>query len=172
MQKEKLWIIKITLLAFIISLTFSFISETIMPKVNIIISTLILIIFILIGIVFDIIGVAITSCDIKPFHSMNSKKIKGANTAIKLIKNAPKVASCCNDMIGDICGIVSGSAGVIIATSLSQTLKINYFLVTLITTAIIASLTIGGKALGKKTAVKNSTKIITKFSKIISYFDK
>lgn len=171
-NKENLWTIKIIILAFIISFVFSFTSETIMPNVNLFISILVLIIFIFIGIIFDMIGVAITSCDIKPFHSMSSKKIKGATTAIKLIKNAPKVATLCNDMIGDICGIISGSAGVIISSSISNTLNLNPFLITLTVTALIASLTIGGKAFGKAFAVKNSTKIIENFSKLISHFCK
>lgn len=171
-NEEKKWIIKITLLAFIISFIFSFISEKTMPEVNIITSIFILITFILIGIVFDMIGVAITSCDIKPFHSMNAKKIGYAKTAIKLIKNAPRVASLCNDMIGDICGIISGSAGVIIATSISKTLSLNQFIITLIITALTASLTIGGKAIGKEKAIKNNTKIIKMFSKTISWFYK
>lgn len=144
----------------------------IMPKVNIFGSVFLLLTFILIGIVFDMIGVSITSSDIKPFHSMNSKKLKGAKTAIKIIKNAPAFASICNDVIGDICGIISGSAGVIIANTISNTFHLNLVFVTLIITALIASLTIGGKAFAKTIAVKNSTKIILVFSKIISIFYK
>ena len=37
-------------------------------------------------------------------------------------------------------------------------------------TAIIAALTIGGKAIGKATAINKSTVILFKFSKFISYF--
>jgi len=171
-NEEKKWIIKIIGLTFIITLIFSFISETTMPKVNIFISIFILIVFILIGIIFDMIGVAVTTCDIKPFHSMNAKKIRYAKTAIKLIKNAPKVASICNDMIGDICGIISGSAGIIISSSAANKLNINPFITTLIITSLTASLTIGGKAIGKEKAIKNSTKIIKFFTTTISNFYK
>lgn len=170
-MKDK-WTLKIILLAFIISMVFSSLSETIMPKVNLITSMIILIIFIIVGIIFDMIGVAITTCDIKPFHSMNSKKIKYAKTGIKLINNQAKVSSFCNDVIGDICGIISGSAGVIIATTLSSKLNIDLLIVSLITTSIIASLTIGGKAIGKTIALKNNTAIIKAFSRTISIFVK
>ena len=61
-------------MAFIISLIFSFISETTIPNVNIILGIVLLITFILIGIIFDIIGIAVASADVKPFHSMNAKK--------------------------------------------------------------------------------------------------
>ena len=171
-MKKDNWTIKIILLAFLISFIFSLGSETIMPKVNLILSILILIVFIIIGIIFDMIGVAITTCDIKPFHSMNSKKIKYASTGIKLINNAPKVSSFCNDVIGDICGIISGSTGVIIATAISVKLNTNILLTNLITTSLIAALTIGGKSIGKTIAIKNSTSIIKTFSKVAAIFIK
>lgn len=166
------WILKITLCAFIISFVFSFLSETIMPSTNIIFSIIMLFSFIVIGIVFDMIGVAITSANIKPFHSMNAKKIKGAQTAIRIINNAPKFSSVCNDVIGDICGIISGSAGVIIANSLSRKFNIDLLLISLFVTAFIAALTIGGKAFFKSIAVRKSTKIICLFSRVMSFFYK
>lgn len=171
-MKKDNWTIKIIIMAFAISIVFSLASEIVMPKVNTITSIIILTLFIVIGIIFDMIGVAVTTCDIKPFHSMNSKKINYAKIAIKLINNNAKVSSFCNDVIGDICGIISGSAGVIISSNISKTLNTNTFITTLITTSLIASITIGGKSLGKQTAIKNNTKIIKTFSKIIHYFYK
>lgn len=171
-MKKDNWTIKIIIMAFMISFVFSSLSETIMPKVNLIASIIILIIFILIGIIFDMIGVAITACDIKPFHSMSAKRIKSANTGIKLINNSAKVSSFCNDVIGDICGIISGSAGVIIASTLSSKYNLNLLITSLITTSFIAAFTIGGKALGKQTAIKNSTKIVKAFAQTIHIFYK
>ena len=171
-MKEKMWTIKIIIMAFIISFIFSLSSEIIMPKTNIIISIIILVLFIIIGIIFDMIGVAVTTCDIKPFHSMNSKKISYAKTAIKLLSKREQVSSFCNDVIGDICGIISGSAGVIISTSISTTNNINPLLINLITTSLIAALTIGGKSLGKTLALKNNIAIIKIFSKIVHIFNK
>lgn len=76
-EKEKnSWPLIVTILAFGISLLFSFISESIMPKVGIIIGIIILIAFILIGIIFDMIGVAVTSSDEEPLHAMSSKRLK------------------------------------------------------------------------------------------------
>ena len=108
----------------------------------------------------------------KTFSFNELKKINYAKIAIKLINNNAKVSSFCNDVIGDICGIISGSAGVIISSNISKTLNTNTFITTLITTSLIASITIGGKSLGKQTAIKNNTKIIKTFSKIIHYFYK
>ena len=160
------WIFKIMALAFVISITFSFISETILPNVNVVIGILLVIIFILLGVIFDMIGVSVTSADEKPFHSMNSRKVKGAGVAVKFKKSADKVSSFCNDVIGDICGIVSGSAGTIIAIALANSLHVDKFVITLVVTALIASLTIGGKALGKSYAINKSNLILYKFAKL------
>ena len=166
------WVIQTTLMAFIISLIFSFISEITIPNVNIYIGIVLVIPFILIGIIFDIIGIAVASADVKPFHSMNAKKVKGSDIAVELIKNAAKVSSFCNDVVGDICGIISGSASAIISVIISTTTHINIFVVTLVTTSLIAALTIGGKALGKTFAINKSNIIIYESSKFISYFYK
>ncbi len=158
------WILLITSLTFVISMIFSYLSETILKKSNFAIELLVLLTVILIGIIFDMIGVAVTTCAEHPFHAMASRKIKGAKTAIKLIKNKDKVSSFCNDVIGDICGIVSGTAGVIIATSIAK----DSIICSLLVTATISSLTIGGKALGKKVAVNKSENITRIVSKILS----
>ncbi len=118
------------------------------------------------------IGVAVTSSNEEPLHAMSSKKIKGAKKAVSFKKNADKVSSFCNDVIGDICGIISGSAGVAVATSLANTYNLNIFYTTLIVTAIIAALTIGGKAFCKKIAISNNHKIVYLTAKVLSKFEK
>ena len=162
------WILKITILAFIISVIFSLLSELLMPNVNVIIGIFIMIFFIILGIAFDMIGVAVTAADITPMHSMSAKKIRGAKQAVNFRQNADKVSSFCNDVIGDICGIISGSAGVYIASELSNIWNANVIILSLIITGTISALTIGGKALCKSYAVNNSTIILFEFSKFIS----
>lgn len=166
------WIIKILLIAFILSFCFSAISELTIPNVNIIIGIILVFVFIIIGVIFDMIGVAVTTADEKIFHSMNSRKVKGAKLAVKFKKNADKVSSFCNDVIGDVCGIISGSAGAIIAATISVKFSLNAFLVSLVVTSIIAALTIGGKALGKSFAINKSNIILYRFAKTIALFKK
>ena len=164
------WIIRITLIAFTISIVFSLISQTVIPNVNIFIGLLILILFIGLGILFDIIGVAVQVADEKPFHSMNSRKIKGAKMAVLFKKNAEKVSSFCNDVVGDICGIISGTTGAILSLSLASSLHIDKFLSALFVTGLISAITIGGKAIGKSFAVNKSNYILYEFAKIVSDF--
>ncbi len=166
------WILLVIVISVIISILFSLISESIMPDVNIIVGIIVMLTFIFIGIIFDILGVSVTVADIRPYHSMAAKKIKGAKTAVFLSKNASKVSSIFCDIVGDICGIVSGSAGVYIALKLSNILNINVLLSSLIITGLISGLTIGGKAIGKDYAINNGTTILYRFSKILSFFRK
>jgi len=101
---------------------------------------------------------------------MASKNIRGAKLAVKLIKNAEKVSSFCNDVIGDICGIISGATSSSIAVIISSKFNINLLIVSLIITALVASLTIGGKAIGKSFAINKSDVIIFRFSSVLSLF--
>lgn len=54
----------------------------------------------------------------KPFHSMAAHREKGAKEALMLLRSASRVSSVCNDVVGDICGIVSGSTAAVIVTRL------------------------------------------------------
>ena len=166
------WIIQISIMAFIISFCFSFASESILANVNVMIGILVLLLFILIGIIFDMIGVAITSADIGPFNSMSAQKVRGSEIAVMFVKNADKLSTFCNDVIGDICGIISGSAGAIVAALIATNFKLPIFYVTLTVAALTASFTIGGKAIGKGIAIKNNVKIVSAFSKFVSIFYK
>jgi CBS domain containing-hemolysin-like protein len=130
------------------------------------------IIFIFLGVVFDMIGLAVATSDEAQFHSMVAKRVKGAKMALKLKKNADKVSSFCNDVVGDICGIVSGSTGAVIAIKIVEIYNFNNLIVVLIVMGIISSLTIGGKALEKGIAMKKSNKILFNFAKILSIFSK
>lgn len=162
------WIFIITIVSFFVSFGFSLLSEIIIPNVNIFIGVIVLLLVVLIGVLFDIVGISVTVADPSTFHSMATKKVRGAKLAVKLIANAEKVSSFCNDVIGDICGIISGSTGATIAILISNKLGISVVLITLITMALVAALTIGGKALGKSFAMNRSNVILYRFCRIIS----
>lgn len=169
---DKRWVLTIFLIAFAISFSLSFVSEITVPNFNLGIGIVVTMLFIILGILFDIIGVSVTTADPKVFHSMNSRKVRGANIAVIFKKNSDKVSSFCCDVVGDICGVISGSTAVTIATLISKATSINIFLMTLLTTAVVASLTIGGKAIGKSFAVNKCDIILYEFSKFVSYFYK
>ncbi len=164
------WIMTILLLSFVISITFSFASEMTLPKVNIFWAIVIALIFILVGVMFDMIGVAVTASDESVFHSMSANKVRGAKIAVKLKKNADKVSSFCQDVIGDVCGVVSGSTGAVISLKIMDKLDSDNLIITLVVMGIISALTIGGKAFEKAFAINKSNEILYKFSVFLSYF--
>ena len=172
-KKEKVdikWIITIIIITFIISFGLSFIANSTIPNLSLIFGIIITLVFIFIGILFDIVGVAVTSADEKVFHSMASRKVKGSKIAVRLKKSADKTSSFCCDVIGDICGVISGAAGTTICAILVTKYHTDLLLTGLIITAIISSLTIDGKAIGKSFAINKSDIILYEFSKIISNF--
>ena len=169
MNKKIKWLLTVGIVSFILSIVMSITSEGIIPRVNMIVGILIILLFIFISVLFDMIGVAITAQDETPFHSMASKKIKGSAHSVKLLKNSDKLASICNDVIGDVCGVVSG---VLVANTISDYFVINKSIVVLIVTGLIASITITGKAYGKTVAINNSKSITEKVGKVLHKFQK
>ena len=151
------WFIQVCITTFILSICFSYISTYGVSNLNLISSIIILIAVIGIGILFDIIGVAVTVAKEEEFHAKATKKVDGAKTSLKLIKNASKVANICADVIGDVCGVLSGAVSAMIAAKLAENTGAN---LQFIISAIVASLSVGGKALGKEVANKNSTQIV------------
>ena len=151
------WFIQVFITTFILSICFSYISTYGVSNLNLISSIIILIAVIAVGIFFDIIGVAVTVAKEEEFHAKATKKVAGAKTSLNLIKNASKVANICADVIGDVCGVLSGAISAMIAAKLAENTGAN---LQFIISAIVASLTVGGKALGKEVASKNSTPIV------------
>ncbi|MFA9397678.1 MAG: hypothetical protein ACERKV_05350 [Clostridiaceae bacterium] len=169
-KRKSRWIAKIIFWTILLSGSFTIFSDMLLRKVNILVAFVILTMVIFIGIMFDLVGVAVTSATITPFNAMASKKIKGAKTAINLIKNAAKVSSFCNDVIGDISGILSGTIGVIIAQKIiSQLGTDTATIVKIIIAVLIGTVTIAGKAIGKSIAIENSNEITYKFARIIFF---
>lgn len=172
-KKEKVdvkWILTIVGITFVISFCLSFIANSAIPNLSLVFGILITLIFIAVGILFDIVGVSVTSADEAVFHSMSSRKVKGASIAVKFKKNADKVSSFCCDVIGDICGVISGAAGTAIAAILISKFHTDILFTGLLITAIISSLTIGGKAIGKSFAINKSDIILYAFAKFVSNF--
>ncbi|MBQ9758137.1 MAG: hypothetical protein IJW15_07000 [Clostridia bacterium] len=168
-KSDKSWVIKTIVITFVLSGFFNILSSGVMQMVNIWLAVFILLVIVFIGILFDIIGMAVTTADEAPFHSMAAKRVKYADRAIALIKSKDKVSNFCNDVIGDICGIISGSAAAaVVAYIINISQNLSSVLLSLVITASVASLTVGGKAVGKTIAIKYSSFIVYNSARIIS----
>ena len=113
---------------------------------------------------------AVATADEKPFHSMAARKVTGASDAIKLLRNAERVSSICNDVVGDICGIVSGATGAVIVTQIQNGLNVQSVLISVGVTAIVSGMTIGGKAMGKPFAIRKSTRVVYLAGRVLYLF--
>ena len=166
------WVITIFFVTILISGVISFVSDEIMDGSSMIVAFLILLAIVLLGIIFDIIGVAVTSADEKPFHSMAARKVPGGIEAIRLLRNAERVSSICNDVVGDICGVVSGSASATIAAQVFASMEgmpSMEDVVPLVMSALVAGLTVGGKAIGKTFAINSCTTIVSAVGRILHF---
>lgn len=170
-HKPYTWPIAAFFLTFGLALLFSLLSETTLLGVSMPVAIVVLFCIIFIGILADIIGVSVTVQDVTAFTAMASRKIRGARQAIRLVQNAERVSNVCNDVVGDICGIVSGAMGaaiigrLVIGASDAETLFYNVFL-----SALIAAVTVGGKAVGKQIAMQYSKTIVFTAAKIMTLF--
>ena len=172
MKNKKSWIIIVFILTFLLSLLFSLITNIVSYQFGIIATSVAIVLVISVGILFDLIGAGCLSANEATFHAMSSQKVKGAKTAIYLIKNSDKVSSICNDIVGDICGIVSGGLGAVLAINIATFTNNNAAYITMIVAAIISSLTVGGKAIFKNIAINHADKIIFNVAKVVSIFKK
>ncbi len=179
-QKKKripewlVWGLTVLFLSFVLTCVFSFLTEiSINEDSPAYICVIVLLILLILNIGCDVLANAIISCKVDAFHAMASNKIKGAKRAVTFCCNATKLSSIFADVIGDICGIVSGAAGavlgIIIAGDGGATIK----LVSAIgVSAVIGALTVGGKAIFKHFAIKYNKQIVFGFARFTTFFKK
>ncbi|OZM57620.1 hypothetical protein CIB95_04410 [Lottiidibacillus patelloidae] len=172
LRKSINWSLGIAVITLVLAAIFSIISTAILSGVTWAAGMAIVLLIVLMGIFFDIIGVAATAANEVPFHAMASERVKGAKQSILVTRNADKVASFCNDVIGDISGIVSGTAAAAVVVELARQLGqsdngVFQFVIAVTFTSIVAALTVGGKAFGKSLAIQYSTEIIFQVGRFI-----
>jgi CBS domain containing-hemolysin-like protein len=172
-QKPKLiktkWVLTITVVSFFVSMIMSYASSEALNNAGTLLSFVVLFVFIGLGIVFDMIGVASTSATEKEFHSMAAHKVRGAREAVWMTRNAEKVSSICNDVVGDICGIISGATGALIVARITAGLSgARAVLLSLLVTGMVSAATIGGKAAGKGIAIAFSSKVLAMCGRVLS----
>ena len=164
---DRHWVVRVFLISVSLSAVLSFLSSTALTGAGYAVAFLVLALFIGLGILFDMVGVAVTAADPRPFHSMAAHKEKGGREAIRLLTSANRVSSFCNDVVGDICGIVSGSTAAVIVVELQRDLSTTSILISIAVTALISGITIGGKALGKTVAINECTGVVYRVARLM-----
>ena len=145
------WVPLITVWTFILAIVLGFIARIILSAIySLAVSFLILAMVILLGIVFDMIGTAAAAADPAPLNAKAARKVDGARRGVYLVQHADQVANFCNDVVGDISGIVSGTLAAIIVMRLvplgrkqAEPTRHNFH-------RLVAAITVGGKAWGRR----------------------
>lgn len=171
-HKLKVWYVQIFFISLLLSILFAIVSELMLMHAKLVLAIVLLLFLILISVLFDIIGVAVAACSVKPLIELKTKGEKGASKALWLVKNADKVSCICTDVVGDICSILCGAAGVAISVIIvSKVDVINHdAFMSILISSIIASLIILGKATGKSYAVNYASKVMLKVGKFLNLF--
>ncbi len=166
------WGLTILILSFILSVLFSLLTEISVNGSPIYVCIIVLVVLLILNVGCDIIANAVVSCDVDGFNAMASRKIRGARRAVSFCKNAEKIGSIFSDVIGDICGIVSGSAGAVLAGFFIVNDSVEGMVISIMISAVISALTVGGKAFAKPIALKYNSQIAFGFAKFTTFFVK
>ncbi|SHE11140.1 Uncharacterised protein [Chlamydia abortus] len=170
------WSIFISVVTFLLASLFTVTSTSVLEGVSWGVGMIIVLVLVLIGVFFDILGLAAAAASEAPFHGMASERVRGSKHSIYIVRNADRFSNFCNDVVGDISGVISGAASAVVVIKLmgnigssSQALSIA---VSVVFTALVSALTVGGKAMGKSFAIHYSTDIVLMIGKLFYYLER
>lgn len=169
------WVVIISLWTFILAIFLGFIAHYLLNEIqSIAVSFLILLVVVLIGIFFDLIGTAAAAADVAPLNAKAARKVVGAKRSVYLVQHAERVANFCNDVAGDISGIISGTLAAIIVFKIVINIPYDQaeFYLGILLTALVAALTVGGKAWGKSIAINHATEVMLFAGLLINRLEK
>ncbi|GGE10419.1 hypothetical protein GCM10011571_09660 [Marinithermofilum abyssi] len=162
------WAVTISLITAVLSMMLTVTSTSFLRGVPWSGGMVVVLLIILLGVFFDMLGIAATAAREEPFHAMAAKKVAGARHAIAIIRRADQFANFCNDVVGDISGIVSGAAGFAVATALMVSMQRtqDQWLFEMVIMGLISALTVGGKALGKAASIRYANSIVFQMGRL------
>lgn len=171
--KRKSWkhFLFIFLLSFGLAVIAGLGTEMLMERTNILSAWILLLIIIIINIGFDVIGIAATAATEKPHHAKAANRVSGARQTVYLVRNADTVANFANDIVGDVTGALSGGMAASIVLEISKTypeLGSHEIWINTLMIALVASLTVTGKALGKSFGIHEADEIMGRVGSVIA----
>ena len=154
---------------FVAACLVTLLAQEAMRGLSILGALMILMFITLAGIISDVVGVAVTVADEVPFHARASKRLRGARQSLWLVRNADRVAALANDVIGDLAGTISGAAVAVLTIRLALGMPEGYDrLVHIGGVALLAGLTVGGKAVGKGYALAHANEIVSGVGRLLA----
>lgn len=168
LTKGTKWALSITIITFGLAIFCSLISQIAVNVSTFYLPLLLLIFMIFISIIFDGIAVSVTSVDKDRLYYFKKDNEKVYNITIALVNNAEKVNNICADVVGDMCGILSGACGATLIVANNELM--NNPLYPVLVSSLIVAITVGGKAYLKNIAVNNAEEYLVSVVKLISIF--
>ena len=170
------WSIFISIATFLLACFFSVTSTVLLEGVAWGAGMLVVLLLVLIGIFFDMMGIASTAAKETPYHAIASERVPGAKIAIQIVRNADRFSSFCNDVIGDIVSVISGTAAAIVVMKLAMSAgaqdSIMHTVISVLFSATVSAMMVGGKAIGKSYAIHYANSIVLWVGKFFYLLDK
>ena len=169
-QSTWVWAIEAFFITLVLSMAMSWGSTVALEGSHYMVAIIVLLLLIGVNVVFDMIGTAITSADEAPFVAMAAKRVPGALHSLYILHHTEQFANFCNDIVGDVCGIVSGAAGAVLALMATmQTGILGALAWSILVSGAISGLTVSLKAVGKAIGIAHSKGIVAFSGKVISF---
>jgi hypothetical protein len=162
-RRRTRWIVAITAWTFILAVIIGIITNYSVNRIqSLTASFIILLIVVSMGVVFDLVGTAAAAANIAFLNAKAARRVVGAKYGVFLVKNAEQVANFCNDVIGDVSGVISGGLAAVIVLKIIMYYSYTEteILLSILVTALVAAITVGGKAWGKVIAIRHSTEVM------------
>lgn len=155
--------------AFILSLLLNTFFESASRGVPLVLGVPLFFLVVALGVLSDGLGVASTRAKEGAMNAMASRKVSGAREGLWFVRNASKVSSVFNDLMGDVSATISGALAVSITIRLTEHLPgFGPVSVTSLGVGLASLLTVGGKALFKNYSLRHSEAIVLQLGKLLS----
>ncbi|MFP4660869.1 MAG: hypothetical protein ACLFPF_01640 [Halanaerobiales bacterium] len=161
----------IAIFTFLVAILVTLSSQTRIQYVSFTPAVIILLVIIFTGILSDMVGVAATVASPSTFNARAAKKVFGARKGLFLVKHGDRVASLMCDIVGDICGTVSGAIGIVIVLRIMNNWGGSQSILNLLMIGFISALTVGGKAYFKTFGIRKADEIIFYVGKMLAGFE-
>lgn len=161
------------LLTFFLSLIMTYAADVFLRQGLVIyLAFLVLLLVVLVGVVADMIGFAAAAADATPLNAKAANKVLGARQAVRLIRNADQVAVFCSDVMGDIASTLAGAMGAVIVFRVVAERHLESGWYTIVMTALVAAVSVGGKALGKGVALQEANEIMFRLGQVVAWAER
>lgn len=161
MESDSRRFLSVAALTFALSVVLGLTSGSFLGRFDLASGFIVLLAVIAIGIAADIVGVAATAAREEPFHAMAADKVPGSREGIWLVRHADRVAIFTLDIVGDVTGTLSGGLAAALALRIlamhpgwGETMLTTLFI------SLAAALTVGGKAYGKRFAIRRAHDVV------------